>query len=103
MLLIFIFKFGRNKWCYLVAFYLHFICFSSEKSRAFPIPPHFYFLPSFAGEPGEKKVCLEREEAIFPLLFNYFVTSLLLVGTLLHSLLPPIGMIQMRRKVNFQV
>lgn len=34
-------------------------------------------------------MCLERDKSIFPLLFNYFVASLLLVGTSLHSLLSP--------------
>lgn len=99
VLLIFSFKFGRNKWCRSFAFYLLLI----QEVKGISHSNTFSFFHSFAGEPGEKKVCLHRDESIFPLLFNYFVASLLLVGTLLHSLLSPTGMIQMGREVNLQV
>lgn len=41
--LIFIFEFGVTN----SAIYLHFICFSSEKLRYFPIPPHLLFSSVF--------------------------------------------------------
>lgn len=83
--IIFILKFGGTN----SAIDLYFICLSSEKLMSHPIPPHFLFPPVL--QDRLEKGGLQREEPIFPFLFNYFVTPLLLGETSLHSLLTPIG------------
>lgn len=63
------------------AVHLHFICFSSEKSRAFPIPTHFLF-STVLQESQEKRKCVYKGTNLF------FPCSLIILSLLCCLLVP---------------